>query len=165
MKKSAIISLSFFSIIAIALTSFGIYFIASAESSSNWVKSSAKVVSYNIVSTYNQRGGVSKSRLFAVQIRYQYTLDEKTYSNNLISFGKGVTLKNNFKTRDIALQWLKNSEFARNKVIDVYYNPDNPNKSVVYKGVNFITFVPLIIGIFFLALVLFILKKRNDITV
>jgi len=161
MKKSEIISLSVFSAIAFALISFGIYFIASAESSSNWVKSSAKVVSYNIVSTYNQRGGVTKSRLYAVKIRYQYTYNEKTYSNNMISFGKGVTLKNNFKTRDIALQWLNNSEFARNKSIDVFVNPENPNKSVVYNGLNFITYVPLIIGMLFFALVLLILKNKN----
>ena len=162
MKKSAIISLSVFSIIAFALISFGIYFIFNAESSSNWVKTSAKVTSNQVVSTYNQRGGVSKSRLYAVKIQYQYTFNEKIYNNNMISFGNGVTLKSNFKTRDIALQWLNDSEFTRNKSIEVYVNPENPNKSVVYNGLNFITYVPLIIGILFLSLVLFTLKKRND---
>ncbi len=162
MRRSAIISLSVFSTIALALISFGIYFIFSAESSSNWEKTSAKVISYKIVSSRRQGSGVIKKRQYAIQIKYQYDVKQISYTNNMISFGKGVTLKSSYKDRDKAIKWLNNSEFARNKIIDIYYNPKNPNKSVVYKGINFITFIPLILGLFFMLLIVFVLKKRND---
>ena len=80
----------------------------------------------------------------------------------MISFGKGVTLKNNFKTRDLALVWLNDSEFARNKIINIYINPNNPNKSVVFNGLNFITFIPLIIGILFMGLIIYGFKYNSN---
>ncbi len=160
MKKSAIISLSIFSIIALALISFGIYFIASAESSSNWIKTSAKVVSYNIVSTYSQRRIKS---VYDIQIRYQYSVNNRTYTNQTISFGKGKTLKGGFNDRESAMQWLDASKFSMHKIIDVYVDPENPNKSLVYNGVNFITYIPLMIGLVFLVLIVFAVKSSHNI--
>jgi len=46
-------------------------------------------------------------------------------------------------------------------MIDIYINPDNPNQAIVYTGMNFFTFIPLLIGLFFLALALLIYKGRN----
>jgi len=66
MKKNIKISIGVFAIIAMALIGFGVYLLSTAENSSSWVKTSAKVISYNIFQSNMQRRGVFKKRKYGI---------------------------------------------------------------------------------------------------
>lgn len=75
------------------------------------------------------------------EIRYQYSVDGKTYTSNRIQFGGEI-----FRNPSELL-----GQYKRGKQISIHYNPTNPSISCLETGVNSVVIIPAFIAAMFFA--------------
>lgn len=68
---------------------------------------------------------------FKAKIRYSYIILDKEYYSNRIYFGD--FLRDSFSIMSKKMV----NKYKKQDVVDVYYNPDNPNDSVLQQGIHF----------------------------
>ena len=72
------------------------------------------------------------------------------YTCDCYSLGDGSTASKKFKERSQAIT--EKNKYSIGSDIDVYYKPTEPSYAVLKPGANWGTFIPLIIGLFFLSI-------------
>lgn len=75
------------------------------------------------------------------EIRYQYSVDGRTYTSNRIQFGGEI-----FRNPSELL-----GQYKRGKQISIHYNPTNPSISCLETGVNSLVIIPAFIAAMFFA--------------
>lgn len=137
----------------ICITYFGFISIPKSFKTKNWIEVSGKVTDSHLVKTQKTHRSGKRITAFSANIHYEYIIDGQTYSGS----------KNRFSERSLNGEKIKQTMLERFPIgatVPVYYNPNNPNESVLVKGLN--TIYLFAIGIF-LTLIAFmtatILKK------
>ena len=152
--RSQIIIGSGFLVIGTPIALFGLYFLLLGDQSRAWpsvvgvVESSAVRLDHDIHRRLQSGGAAARSRRkHVVEIAYRYEVDGQLYRSTRYSFGSGDTVaraRNKEKAHLIARQ-----RFPVGKEIRVFYDPEEPKQSVLAGGLNWGTFVPLVLGLFF----------------
>jgi hypothetical protein len=130
----------------VALVLFGISFLKDANASKTWPVASGKVQS-----TRPQRNTSSRkyNPTYHYAVTYGYEVDGSSFTNDRYSLGDGPTASKRFQSKSEAIAAAR-KDYPVGQAIDIYYDPAEPNSSVIKPGVGFGTLVPLVMGCIFL---------------
>ncbi len=121
---------------------FGFELVEEAISARNWQTTEGYVKNVKLVRETRGKRQITTHHL---SITYGYIVEQTAYTNDRYSFGEGKVASERFRSRSQAIA-TKNQYPANSKII-VYYNPDNPNASVLKRELEFTTFIPVILGL------------------
>jgi hypothetical protein len=105
---------------------------------------------------------------YYIKITYAYAVDGQEYQSSRFSLGTGQTVEGGFKERSKARDWLRASPYQLNQPIAVHVAPQDPTNTVISAGIRFATWIPVIVGLVFIACGLLIkglvnhLSKQNS---
>jgi hypothetical protein len=154
----------FFMIIGLCLAGMQINEFRDARASWSWSICEGTITHSTV--ECRRSTGSGKSRIgttWGADIRYEYTVDGKRYTDNRYCFGDYSSSDSSRAKRIVA-------EHPIGSAVKVYYAPTSPNKSVLVPGTNFMVFLKIGFGaLFFFAGLgaLFLLRsmaKRDDLS-
>ena len=111
-----------------------------SKGTTNW-----KITEGEIISSKMQEM-LDEGAMYRAIIQYKYTIEEKEYFSNRIFYGNNIG-----KNLPFSVKTLVNKYVKEGKVL-VYYNPNNPKRSVLETGVHSVIYRELLVGILFVAL-------------
>lgn len=131
-------------LVGILAVVFGYGHTRDAKASESWPLVQGIVAeSYEDVQTSTHSSGSGRSTTmtsYVPTVRYNYQVDGQAYSNDLITYAS-----KNTANRDYAQQVLK--KYPKNANVDVYYNPQKPESSVLEPGAHSSSALWLILGL------------------
>ncbi|HOP22811.1 MAG TPA: DUF3592 domain-containing protein [Gammaproteobacteria bacterium] len=159
MTKAAKWSIGVFMALGLYFFLFGVWFVYEAVESTSWPQVEGKITNTSVIAR-SSRSGNSKnySIQYIVKMYYQYQVDGITYNQTRFSLGSGDTVEGGFNEKQDAKEWLKNSPYKIGKPVTIYVKPGDPEETVISSGLNWGTYVPLIIGALFFFTPLLLMK-------
>jgi hypothetical protein len=145
-KRQDIPGLVIIAIIGAGLTFLGLIKLNNAAQAKKWPTTIGTITSSVV-------GGAVK---YYPSINYTYTIDGIAYTSNRIS-----TMNFNTKKRSVAEEFLK--KYPGGSEVKVYYNKEDPAKSLLEPGINTGNILLVAFGVILLAipvLLVFIMKKE-----
>ena len=133
----------------------GVYNIRSASESESWPTAEGVVVS-SIVSESRDPG--ERHSTYGAEVRYEYTVEGVTQEGDRVRFGGNVSSSNPSGARETVERYREGSAIA------VFYDPEDPARSVLEPGMSGAVFLfPGIGGLFFVigVVILFLLLRSN----
>lgn len=139
-----------FFIVGIAILVYGILNIRSAAKYKKWPMAHGFIIDNAATAPeMGTEGKTPKSNFYTVNIVYEYFVHDMTYySTNISSFGYDMFLPSKAyysgsieKIKDVL------DKYAIGDGIPVYYDPDNPQDSVIDPGLKAPVFLPAVLGI------------------
>lgn len=112
-------------------------FIAS-NNTKKWIPVKGKVLTSNIDCIGYI--GEDADRSYKTKIEYQYDVDGESYISKKVFYGDYIRANMPYRAKKII------KKYGKHQTITVYYNPDNPKKSVLETGVNPIIYKALFAG-------------------
>ena len=94
----------------------------------------------------NQDIGNDMSVSYKVNIQYQYVIERNTYYSEKVFIGDYIRLNTSRNVETLV------NKYAKDNKILVYYNPNNPKRSVLETGVHSVIYRELFVGILFVAI-------------
>lgn len=145
--------------IGLAMFVFGIFFLIDANESAGWpeVEGSVRYTAVKQDRARGAQGGSKYTIRYYYTVSYRYTVNGQPLSGDRYSMGDGPRASGYFKTRQEA-EAEGDIVYPVGSAITVYYNPENPESTVLRPGTNWGTYVPLILGLFFAGCGVFFLK-------
>jgi hypothetical protein len=92
----------------------------------------------------DSRGGADEASAWVVDFRYSYSVSGKKYDGSRVTYSDGIN-----KTAR-ALKRLQ-GKYKGKSQIQVFFNPKNPDQSVLVPGLSIFNFTPLITSSLFVA--------------
>ena len=133
-----IILCGIFVLLGLGLIAIGLRSIYFRLASKSWPTVIGRIMASEMGRHSDKHGTV-----YTADIQYDYTVNEKLYSGNLISFGHADTSNSDDARSDL-------NEYPVNKEVKIYYDPDNPHRSVLQPGVGNGGFVVILFGFGFM---------------
>lgn len=147
-KKQVLFVFGFFMLLALGWFTFSVYSDVKAVQTFFWPSTGGTVISGEVAIVHSTKGA---SKLKPV-IRYSYTVDGVEYESD--RYSSTVARGSSFWDKEVI------NKYPAGSAITVYYNPENPAKSVLDRGFQkddvWMTFLPLAI----FALLFYALKKQ-----
>ena len=135
----------------------GVWLLSSAYMSTTWPTVEGQVIESKVVGRIGQAGNALQRHIeYSIEVTYQYEVNHVSYEAKRYSLGSGDTVTGGFNEKSEARAWLKNSAFSNNPAVTVYVNPNDPNDTVLSAGINWATFIPMIIGLLLLVMGYFV---------
>jgi len=132
-----------------ALMLFGLSFLKTATASQQWPTAQGKVQAVTVTRDRTSTSS-SPTYTYAYTVTYRYEVNSNPYRGDRYSLGNGSTASKRYPERSEATAAAaKNYRIGQS--VEVYYNPADPTSAVLKPGANISTFVPLILGLFFIA--------------
>jgi hypothetical protein len=123
------------------------------EKSNFWPKTKGKIISSE-VEKYERSNSGGRSITYKPAITYSYSLQNKTYSNDRVSFspigGSNISQSHYYVSR-----------FSVGNVVPIFYDKNNPKNSTLIKGTSTLNKVAIFAGAVFLLFGLLVYKLRN----
>jgi hypothetical protein len=140
----------FFIVIGGALLAFGVVFLRDANASANWPTTPGRVE--NVRVTWDNVGSTQAApeRAYSFIVTYSYAVAGEPYAGNRYSLGEGSTATGRRFPSEEAARNAAAAAYRSGQDVTVYYDPADPAQAVLQPGVNWGTYVPLILGAFFL---------------
>jgi hypothetical protein len=152
---SALGMLAIFGLIGGGLAFWGWNILQDARASASWPTADGIVSSSEVDHSTDAEGGDS----YSPEVDYQYTIDGQNHINDTIKFGE-----NSYNSRRRAEEITATYPVGRQ--VTVYYDPEQPDKSVLEPGVTAGSYIVLGIGVLFIVIALlvapltFIFRRR-----
>ena len=121
--------------IGVVLLVFGLYMAVQGERSRNWPTAPGIITASEMQSNYSLTGRRRRSR--SARIAYRYPVNGKFYTNDVISYGKGL-FDNEYTTVRL---------YAQGSRVDVHYDPGNPARAVLDPGAGLVAVLALLAGV------------------
>jgi len=131
------------SIVLIVIGSINIY---KAYNTTNWPSIKGRITSSEITTRSDTYRDSTTNRLrdetyYNAQIIYEYEINGITYSNDDVKVGGTIGTNTTTWARETL------NQYPKDKIVNVYYNPENPSQSVLEVGLHFSTWFPLAMGL------------------
>ena len=137
--------------IILLLHSFYLFIISTKTK--KWTATKGKVLISNIdCSGYI---GEEADRLYKAKVEYQYNVNGESFFSKKIFYGDYVKANMPYRAKKII------EKYGKDEIITVYYNPDNPKKSVLETGVNIILYKTLFTGLCLIVLSIVIMMNES----
>lgn len=151
------IGLGIFVLAGIILCVFGVYYLKKSFDSLSWDNVDGKIISSQIIKSETHVGRGSGSIYYSLNITYEYIVSGSRYAGDrirIVNFDTGI--KN----------YLQNiqSRFCTGITTKVFYDPKNPQNSVLEPGFNIGNSILFLLGLFFIVvgiLLYFIGKPKS----
>ena len=131
------------SIILIAIGSINIY---KAYKTTNWPSTQGRITSSEITTrsdTYRDSttNRLSEETYYNAHITYEYEINGIIYSNDDVKVGGTIGTT--------SINWARETlnQYPKDKIVNIYYNPEDPGQSVLEVGLHFSTWFPLTMGL------------------
>ncbi len=130
----------------------GMWLLSTAYLSSQWPVAEGRITATKVAARISQAGDTLRRHLvYHVEVTYNYQVAGKRYENSRYSLGSGDTVQGGFNDRATARAWLRESPWQLNRQVPVYVDPGDPENTVLSAGINWATWVPVIMAaVFFL---------------
>ena len=151
----------FLVLIGAALLIFGIFFLREGFSSRSWPQTDAEIDRVRVRSQRSSSQQRTSTR-WVVEVSYSYRVGNERHTSRRYSLGDGPTyLGKGFRDRDGAEELA--SDVRALDRLGISYDPDDPASAVISTGVSIGTWVPLLLGLFFLpvGVILFFALSRS----
>ncbi|MEJ2040949.1 MAG: DUF3592 domain-containing protein [Desulfosarcinaceae bacterium] len=128
--------------VGVGVALLGRHILREAGESENWPSTSGVIV----VSTVSQSREYDSSRkktktVYRANIDYTYQVEGRKFHGDKISFGgKSTKRKSAYRLT---------SKYPKNKAVDVYFKPGEPENSVLEPGKTWLTYLPFLSGLLF----------------
>ena len=122
-----------------------VYLFILSRNTKKWLSIEGKINKSKLEIT-NQDIGNDMSVSHKANIEYQYVISENTYYSERVFIGDYIR-RNFFRSVEPIVD-----KYAKDKKVLVYYNPNNPKRSVLETGIHFVIYRELFVGIFFVVL-------------
>lgn len=141
-------------IIFIVIGSNNIY---RAYKTSSWPSVQGRIISSGIKShssTYTDTttNSVRDETIYDAQINYNYVINGITYSNDDVKVGGTIGTNTKIWARELL------NKYSQEKIVDIYYNPEDPFQSVLEKGLQLSTWFSLGLGLAIFIFAIYIKK-------
>jgi len=120
-----------------------IYNISFAMKSENWPTTEANILNVDI-----EKVSMKAGYQYEIKILYEYYIENKRYISNRYSFGESET-SDKYKIEKLV------NKLKGQKNITVFYNPNDPNTSVIETGMQWRHWKILFFSVLFLGLGIF----------
>jgi len=140
---SSILSMGVFLLIGMGLSYWGWNILQDARASASWPTIDGKVVKSEVTHSIDSDGGDS----YSPEITYVYIVNNEQLANKTIKFGEN-SYSSRKKAEGIA------ASYPVGKNVTVYYDPQQPDKSVLEPGVSGGSYIVLGIGVLFILITL-----------
>lgn len=87
--------------------------------------------------------GSGYSNSYAFVVEYDYIVDEESYTNDLYSYKVTYNAAKSRGARELV------KKYPLDSLVDVYYDPQKPKRSVLLPGINRWSYAPYLAGIAF----------------
>jgi hypothetical protein len=124
--------------LGIGISFWGWNILQNAKASASWPTTQGNVTSSDVSYSSNAEGGES----YSPEVIYRYTANNQQYENHTIKFGEN-SYSSSRKAENIA------SGYPVGKEVTVYYDPEDPARSVLEPGVSGGSYILLGIGVLF----------------
>jgi hypothetical protein len=122
---------------------YGLRLLAKGRASLNWPSTQGHIAK-SMVENRLTSGYRGTSTIFEAQIEYRYTIAGIGRWSKIISIGTTLGWGiEKFAERLVA-------KYPVGKVVDVFYNPENPNEAVLIRGTTFGTYLAILMGLAFM---------------
>lgn len=101
--------------------------------SRSWPRTKGRVVKSELVKA-RDANALSAMRYRAI-LRYEFMIKERTYTSNVISFGDAVINRLNSQLRSKGVAQRIVQRYPVDRVVVVYYDPQNPRLATLRRGV------------------------------
>lgn len=127
------------------LSIWGWYILQNARASANWPMAEGVITESEVTHSEDSEGGDS----YRPEVAYQYTVGNRQHESYTIKFGEN-SYSSRGRAEDIA------ATYAVGRQVTVYYDPEQPGRSVLEPGVTGGSYIVLGVGLFFVVLTLII---------
>jgi hypothetical protein len=123
-----------------------------AQASKNWPIAQGEVVSTRTrrQSSTTSNSTSNSSRTYTFEVTYAYEVAGERYESDRFSLGNGSTASRRYPERSEAVV-AANQAYPTGSPLEVYYDPQAPSAAVLQPGASWATYMPLVLGAFFLA--------------
>jgi hypothetical protein len=142
---SALLAMGIFLVIGAGLAYWGWNILQDARASSSWPTAEGLVTNSEVSHSSDAEGGDT----YSPEVTYTYTVRDSLYENNTIKFGENAYDSRRTADRIAA-------SYPSGKTVTVYYDPENPDRSVLEPGVSAGSYIVLGIGVLFILISLII---------
>jgi len=130
-----------FAIIGAGIAVYGIGEVRKAKATMNWPSTQARIIRSEIVR--HPASDIGKPDTYGPEIGYEYVIDGRKLTGNNIAFGvTGASSDHGFAEEYVA-------KFPAGKGVNVFFDPTNPQDSVLERGASGKTYFPLGLGLIF----------------
>ena len=109
-----------------------IYLFITSTKTKKWIIVKGKMLSSNI-DCINYIGE-DADRSYKAKVKYQYSVNGESYLSKKIFYGDYMRANLPYQAKKIV------KKYGKDEIVTVYYNPNNPKKSVLETGVNTIVY-------------------------
>ena len=149
-----------FMLIGLVFFLLGGYQLLQGLTTKDWPAAPGKILSSQVQSGNRTSGGPVRSRKgsskrYSVDVRYRYEVDGQEFEGDRLRFGN-VSYKSRSKAQKVM------NRYPRGKEVEVFYDPENPQSSVLIKGIGLSWLAVGLGGVaFILGLVVFIKTAKG----
>lgn len=159
MRKKILVAASLiFLLLGVVFTSSGVNMIISAKESVAWPVAEGRIHHSKIIETVKRRTsgqkGQANSKSYHAKVEYEYIVSETKYSSNQISFGKTGSNKPEYARQLV-------NQYPKGKIVDVYYDPEDPETAVLVPGKSLASYAQLLVGVILTIISCLLFFRRN----
>lgn len=131
--------------VGVGLSIWGWSILQNARASANWPTAEGEIIASEVTRSSDSEGGDS----YSPEVTYRYTVENQQHESYTIKFGE-----NSYSSRRRAETIAETYPVGRD--VTVYYDPEQPGRSVLEPGVTGGSYIVLGVGVFFVVLTLII---------
>ncbi len=120
-------------ILSAAIGTYGLYYVRKAVATRKWLAGQARITHSSVESHQDI------VTIYAARVEYQFTDDGQQYTSECINL-----VQNGSSDSRLAQKIIK--KYPRDKLVPVYFKPNNPNESVLERRFSILIFAPLLFG-------------------
>lgn len=102
----------------------------------NWPKANGEVIRSHVSTWLDSESDT----LYGAQVEYKYSIGDTEYKGHRVTMSDGGS-----SFEDAARKVV--DRYPRGNTVDVHYNPEKPDDSVLEPGVTWVTYLPLFLGL------------------
>jgi hypothetical protein len=144
-------------VIGIGFAIWGTMVVMEARSAANWPTTEGTIVVSKFDRNFNTSSSGKGKWYYDVKIKYSYTVDSLEYESKRVDFKSA-----NYHYKSEVIPSAIARRYPVGKKVDVYYNPDDPEKAVLKTEITFMTYIGLLIGIFLIGLGVFLFMRSGN---
>jgi hypothetical protein len=134
-----------FFLVGAGLSVWGWTILQNARASASWPTAQGRITRMEVTHSTDSEGGDS----YRPEVAYEYLVNDRSYESYTIKFGEN-SYGNRREAEEIA------ARYPVGQSVPVYYDPADPERSVLEPGVSLGSYIVLGIGVLFVAISLIV---------
>lgn len=130
-----------------------LYLHITSSKTKNWKHVKGKILISNIDNI--NYTGEDADLSYKAKVKYQYNLNGKNYLSKKIFYGDYIRSNMSYRAKKVI------KKYGKDEIVTVYYNPDNPEESVLETGINPVIYKILYVSLCLILLSIFLIMNES----